>query len=153
MRLNEDGSLDDGFAVHARDISDFTVQPDEKIVIVRGFSQVNWFNINRVARLNMDGSLDTSFQIGNGADNTTTAVAIQPDGKILVGGGFTTFNNAAKPALVRLNTDGSLDQSFKAGTGSNNTSGPNNFVFQIIFQPDNKILISILELMRRLRLW
>jgi uncharacterized delta-60 repeat protein len=142
VRLNEDGSLDDGFAVDAIDILDFAVQPDEKIVIVGAFSQVNGFNINRVARLNTDGSLDTSFQIGNGADSTISAVAIQPDGKILVGGGFTLFNNAAKPRLTRLNTDGSLDQSFNAGTGSNNTSGPNNFVFQITLQPDNKILIG-----------
>jgi len=141
-RLNEDGSLDDGFAVDASGVSEFAVQPDEKIVIVGGFSQVNGFSINRVARLNTDGSLDTSFQIGNGADNSASAVAIQPDGKILIGGNFTTFNSAALPRLVRLNTDGSLDKCFNACTGTSNTSGPSNSVTQIILQPDNKILIG-----------
>ena len=142
VRLNEDGSLDDSFAVDATGATDFAVQPDEKIVIVGAFTQVNGFNINRVARLNTDGSLDTSFQIGNGADNSASAVAIQPDGKILIGGNFTTFNSAALPRLVRLNTDGSLDKCFNACTGTSNTSGPSNSVTQIILQPDNKILIG-----------
>jgi uncharacterized delta-60 repeat protein len=141
-RLNEDGSLDEGFAVNTSGVSDFAVQPDGKIVVGGSFTQINGFSINRIARLNTDGSLDTSFQIGNGADSSVFAVAIQPDGKIVIGGAFSTFNNAAKPRLARLNADGSLDEGFNAGTGANNTSGPSNTVTQIIIQSNNKILIG-----------
>jgi uncharacterized delta-60 repeat protein len=141
-RLNEDGSLDEGFSVSTNGVSDFAVQPDGKIVVVGSFTQINGFSINRIARLITDGSLDTTFQIGNGPDNSVFAVAIQPDGKIVIGGAFNTFNNAAKPRLARLNADGSLDESFNASTGTNTTSGPSNSVTQIIIQSNNKILIG-----------
>ncbi len=140
-QLNEDGSLDDNFTVNVNGISQFVVQPDGKIVIAGGFSTVSGFAINSIARLNKDGSLDTSFQVGSGANNSVFAVAVQPDGKILIGGYFTSYNNVSKSRMARLNTDGSLDTTFSVGDGSS-ASGPNSSVYDIIIQPDNKILIG-----------
>ena len=142
VQLNEDGSLDNDFAVDVSGVFRLAVQSDGKIVIVGSFSTVNGFTINNVARLNADGSLDTSFQVGSGASNTVNAVAIQADGKILIGGAFTSYNNIPKPRLARLNVDGSLDTTFNVGDASTSTSGPNSSVSDIIIQPDNKILIG-----------
>src|SRR2546421_613627 len=66
-----------------------------------------------LARLNTDGSLDTTFKPGsidpNGSVNT---IAVQPDGKILIGGSFVSVNSVARSSLARLNADGSLDTTF-----------------------------------------
>lgn len=82
------------------------------------------------------GALDLSFDPGTGADSTILYTAVQPDGKILIGGGFSTFNGQARPFLARLNDDGSLDNTFNIGTG------PNLKIFSITIQPDSKILVG-----------
>lgn len=98
----------------------------------------------RVLRLNSDGSLDASFDAGTGADSTINSLAVQPDGTILVGGIFTTFNGQDRPNLVRLNPDGSLDLSFarvSVDLFSNNPNSPGIWS-NIIIQPDGKILFA-----------
>jgi uncharacterized delta-60 repeat protein len=87
-------------------------------------------------RLNADGSVDASFDPGSGANNSVRSFAVQPDGKILVGGLFTEFNGAPRESIVRLNQDGSLDASF-AGVDFNFTT-----VTDIVIQPDGKILVG-----------
>jgi hypothetical protein len=73
---------------------------------------------NYIGRLNPDGSLDTSFDPG--ANGSVGAIALQPDGKILVGGDFTTLGGGGtgttpRKYIGRLNPDGSLDTSFNPG--------------------------------------
>src|SRR5690606_630236 len=66
--------------------------------------------------------IDPSFDIGTGAIGLNVSVhsiALQPDGKILAGGDFTTFNGTTQNRIVRLNSDGTLDSSFNTGTGAN----------------------------------
>ncbi len=63
------------------------------------------------------GRLDDSFQPGLGADGPVRALALQGDGKILVGGDFGTFDGVILPRLARLHADGFVDQSFNAGLG------------------------------------
>jgi uncharacterized delta-60 repeat protein len=58
------------------------------------------------------GDLDLSFNSGSGADGWVGFVAIQPDGKVLIGGSFTTFNGVNRNGIARLNADGSLDTSY-----------------------------------------
>ena len=91
------------------------VQPDGKSIVGGAFTSVDGVDRNRIARFNIDGSLDPSFDPGLGFDDEVLAVAIQPDGKILVGGKFKKFNNAWRKGLARLNTDGTLDWSFNVG--------------------------------------
>jgi uncharacterized delta-60 repeat protein len=64
------------------------------------------------------GTLDTTFNSGGvGFDALTQGVALQPDGKVIVGGNFTTYNGAPAAKLIRLNADGSVDSSFQMGSG------------------------------------
>lgn len=66
---------------------------------------MNGTNRNRIVRLNSDGSLDTSFNPGTGADGLVRSIALQPDGNVLIGGNFTTVNGVARPYVARLYGD------------------------------------------------
>jgi uncharacterized delta-60 repeat protein/prepilin-type N-terminal cleavage/methylation domain-containing protein len=91
------------------------LQADGKAIVGGAFTSIDGVDRNRIARFNIDGSLDVSFDPGVGFDGDVLAVAIQPDGKILVGGKFKKFNNIWRKGLTRLNTDGTLDWSFNVG--------------------------------------
>lgn len=82
------------------------------------------------------GALDLSFDPGTGADSTVFTTAVQADGKILIGGAFSTYNGQPRPFIARLNPDGSLDNTF------NLVNGPNEKVHRIVVQPDGKILVG-----------
>ncbi|GMQ24093.1 hypothetical protein Aoki45_07750 [Algoriphagus sp. oki45] len=115
------------------------IQPDGKILIAGDFTSYNGAEVNRIARLNPDGSLDPSFDPGTGAEGFAASIRtiiLQPDGKILVGGVFTSFNGVGRNYIARLNADGSLDTSFNPGTGAS------SFIFALAIQSDGKILIG-----------
>jgi uncharacterized delta-60 repeat protein len=139
VRLQADGSVDVSFDSAAGPsglVRKLVVQPDGRILIGGEFTTVNNTNRNRIARLNADGSLDASFDPGTGADNIVRTVARLPTGEVMVGGLFTSFDGRPANYLVRLNNDGTLDQSFPAG------SGPNNNVYFIDPQAEGTILIG-----------
>ncbi len=117
-------------------VSAIAVQADGKIVIGGSFTGVNGHPRNRIARLNADGSVDQSFNPGGGADDFVETVAVQADGKIVIGGGFTGVNGHPRNRIARLNADGSVDQSFNPG------SGANTFVFAVAVQADGNIVIG-----------
>jgi uncharacterized delta-60 repeat protein len=119
LRLNADGSLDKNykFAVnYNREIRAILVQPDGKILVGGSFTQVLDHRQGGIVRLNADGTLDKTFALNGGASAIVFALALQPDGKILVAGKFTSFDNRPVGGLVRLLSDGNLDESFKGGT-------------------------------------
>ena len=111
-------------------------QSDGKMIYVGYYTSYSGVSANRIIRLNTDFSIDDTFVYGTGFNAEANAVAIQPDGKILVGGNFTQYNGTARNRIVRLNTDGSLDTTFAIGTGFNAS------VWSIVVQPDNKILVG-----------
>ncbi len=140
-RLNADGSLDAAFnaggaGLDTGDVRGIVVQPDGKILIVGLFGSYNGTARQSIARLNADGTLDATFNPGTNPNNTTFAVALQADGKILVGGSFTSFNGTVRTRIARLNADGTLDATFTPGNGANQT------IYKIVVQPDGKILIG-----------
>ena len=146
-RLNSDGSLDPTFAPAMgpdSEVGEWTglgcnamaLQPDGKIVIAGQFWSVNGVRRGVVARLNPDGSLDTSFaprpdEKRNGY--SIVAVAVQADGRILVGGNGIPFEGG-NAFLSRLNPDGSRDRTFRGAPGGG--------VNAVEVLPDGKILIG-----------
>lgn len=139
IRLNNNGSIDTTFntgigpnsAVNA-----IALQSNQKINIVGEFSSYNGIPRKYIARLNTDGSLDTTLNVGTGANSNLFSVQVQSDGKILFGGNFTSYNGNVKNKIARLNIDGSLDNTFNEGTGSNST------VRTILVLNDGKIVLG-----------
>ena len=126
VRYTSDGSLDGSFSNDGRlttritdgnDVANkIVVQSDGKILVV-GYSEVNGLSDLAAARYKSDGSLDSSFSndgmltLSIGAYRfIATDVIVQPDGKILVAG-----SSSGLLSLVRLNSDGTLDTSFRGG--------------------------------------
>ena len=127
-------SFDPGANARVRTMA---LQTDGKILVGGAFSTLGGGGMgtttrNNIGRLNPDGTLDTSFNPG--ADIAVQALAIQADGKILVGGEFTTLGGGARSRIGRLNTDGTLDTSFDPGA--------DNHVLALAVQADGKILVG-----------
>ena len=144
-RLNIDGTLDTGFntggtvGVNGTAV-DVALQSDGKIVIGGAFTTARGTTQNYIARLNIDGTLDTGFNTGGtvGVNNSVVDIAVQSDGKIVIGGGFTTARGTTRNYIARLNTDGTLDTGFNTG----GTVGVNGIVRAVALQPDGKIVIG-----------
>ncbi len=138
-RLNSDGTLDGTFNVGTGPSSyvyTTAIQTDGKIIIGGIFTSYNGTPIQRVARLNTDGTLDGTFTVGTGTNSAVNKIAIQSDGKIIIGGGFTSFNGTVINRIARINSDGTLDGTFNVGTGANST------VNTVAIQSDGKIIIG-----------
>jgi uncharacterized delta-60 repeat protein len=139
-RFNGDGSADGTFApveitqTLNGSVRDFEIQPDGKILVGGGFSTTGGTNRNGIARLNANGTLDTTFDPGTGADGDVLAVALQPNGKILIGGAFAHFNGVLRNRIARLNPDGTIDSSFNPAA--------DGVVSSLLLQPDGKILLA-----------
>ncbi len=117
-------------------VHSIAVQPDGKVIVAGTFTTFNGISRPRVARLNADGSLDTSFDPGTGADMAVRACAVRPDGKILIGGDFTAYDGTAAGHLVQLNADGSVDASFNTGAGAD------DLVYSLSLLPDGRCLVG-----------
>ena len=146
-RFNRDGTLDNSFLNGGKSLSTVpsvfdavTVQADGKIVVAGdAYGQI------MVTRLLPDGSLDNTFSadgittVSSGVFSSPRTLAIDPGGKILVGGlvaqaGFTNF------LIARLRADGETDMSF-SGDGRQETDfGADESVQALALQPDGKIL-------------
>ena len=144
-RLNSDGTRDTTFTTNQgtgvnSNVNSFALQSDGKILLVGDFSSTNGVTVNRILRLNSDGTRDTSFtsNTGTGFNASVTSVVVQSDGKILVGGAFSTFNSTTVNRIVRLNSDGTRDTTFTTNIGT----GPNQYVNSISIQSDAKILVT-----------
>src|SRR5437764_8273575 len=122
-RLTPDGSVDT-LNPGANDVVDaLAIQTDGKIVVGGFFTTLGGGGSgtsvrNHIGRVNPDGTLDTSFNPGANAE--ITCLALQADGKILVGGSFTTLGGGGTGTFTRKirrppNSDGALDMAFNPG--------------------------------------
>ncbi len=119
-RLLPNGMLDSSFLTgsgSALNISHARITADEKIILTGNFTAFNGNSANRIIRLNSNGTLDSTFKSRNGFNDDVNAIALQPDGKMVIGGHFTAFNDVSANRIIRLNADGTKDESFLVGTG------------------------------------
>ncbi len=144
-RLNADGSHDTTFNTisassdsygYSSNVYTLNVQTDGKIVISGSFTTVNGVGRNRIARLNADGTLDATFAPAGGANGSVSAIVLQPDGKMVIGGSFTAVNNTKRVHITRLNADASLDTTFLTSLNSQRN------VSAIAVQPDGKMVVG-----------
>src|ERR1035438_9005076 len=137
-RLNTDGSVDATFNPGAGSVVlAFALQTDGKILVGGFFNTLGGQTRNYLGRLNADGSLDTGFNTGAGGLPFRTVVnclALQANGKILVGGWFWSLGGLTRYYLGRLNTDGGVDMTFNPGTDGN--------VDALAVQSDGSILVG-----------
>lgn len=117
-------------------IYSMVIQPDGKIIIGGDFTFYNGIARNSIARINSDASLDTTFNPGSGADSRIYTVLLQPDGKIIIGGDFNSYNGIARYNIARINVDGSLDGNFNPPP----YPGGYSCIFTSTLQPDGKII-------------
>jgi uncharacterized delta-60 repeat protein len=116
----------------------------DNIYIGGNFTTIQSNSRNRIARLNSNGTLDTTFNPGSGFNGTgldlVKTIAIQPDGKILVGGSFTVYNGIQIRKVIRLLDTGTSDiPNFMINGFPNNS---NISVYSIEVQADGSILVG-----------
>ncbi|MGZ4988219.1 MAG: delta-60 repeat domain-containing protein, partial [Limisphaerales bacterium] len=136
LRLNADGALDTNYAPNPNQrVFALALQPDGKLVVAGSFDRIDATQMRGIARLNGDGSIDKTFNPGSGADSSVQTVAVQTDGKILLGGTFQQVDGVKRNYLARLNPDGTVDQTFAP-------EGLSVVVRAIALAPDGNILIG-----------
>lgn len=119
MRINPDGSLDETFYLGQFDsyVRAITLQPDGKILVGGDFTDYGGYSVGRFIRLNSDGTNDSTFTYSLEFNDKVRAIALQSDGKIIVGGEFNYYYDFYCPQIVRLNSDGTPDPTFVMGEG------------------------------------
>lgn len=124
IRLNPDLTIDESFTYGEYlngSVNTIDIQSNGKILIGGEFTDYSGTSLGYIARLNSDGTLDTTFNSdNNGFDNQINKIVIQNNDKIVVGGNFTNYNHETENYLIRLNIDGSKDNSFITESGFNN---------------------------------
>ena len=125
-------------------VNSIAVQADGKILAGGGFGTFSpnggtAVTRNRIARLERDGRLDRTLNLNLPMNSGITAIAVQPDGKILLGGRFSTVLGVSRNNIARLNSDGTLDTVFNPNANGPMGSTP---VYSIALQPDGKILVG-----------
>jgi uncharacterized delta-60 repeat protein len=155
-RLNPNGSLDTTFSGDGKQTIDIgsydqangiAIQPDGKMVLAGYFFISGTTSEAAVARLNANGTLDTTFsgdgkqQVNFGGDDRATAVALQADGKVLLAG-FAFVNNESDFVVARLNANGTPDTTF-SGDGLQTVAwSANDLAWAVAVQSDGKILAA-----------
>ena len=144
IKLNQDLTVDYSFTGGTQfNISPWpflynslTQQPDGKLIATGTFTQYSGVSRNRIIRLNTDGSIDNTFNIGTGFNSFTEGTAIDSLGRIVVVGFFSSYSGTSSPRIARLNSNGSYDSTFVVGTGLNNTG------VEVLMNSDDSMFIS-----------
>lgn len=142
VKLNKNLTVDYTFTGGTGFNADFyayqsiTQQPDGKIIVTGNFTQYSGVSLNRIVRLNTDGSIDNTFTVGTGFDNFSLGSAIDSTGKIVILGLFSSYSGISSPKIIRLNSNGSQDATFNVGTGFNTTG------VEILMNTDDSMYIA-----------
>lgn len=131
VKLNPDGTLNQGFT-HGTGFngglqylnSGLHVNSDDTLFVWGYFTQYNGQTSNRIVKLNSDGTIDTSFNIGTGFNSAVNHVYVDElNSSLYCVGTFTSYNGNPRNRIVKLNFDGTIDNTFDIGTGFNGIGG------------------------------
>ena len=141
-RLNSDGTIDSfnegfiGFKNNSSAINSLFLQNDGKIILIGIFNFYNYKENNNITRLNEDGTLDNTFNYTKTLGGVAIQnITIQNDGKIIICGGFNSYNEVEKYKIARIHKDGILDTTFKTNFIIE------DFVFSSVIQKDGKLIV------------
>ena len=95
------------------------VDSNDNVYVGGDFTSFSGSSCGRMIKLNINGQIDTSFNIGSGFDDTVNSIEIDDSGDLYVGGAFRNFTGSAANRIIKLKPDGSKDTSFNIGTGFN----------------------------------
>ena len=109
---------------------------DGRLIIGGGFTNINGSRQNSIAFLNSDGSLDENTNLGQGLKGVIIEMLLTSDGKIIVGGSFSSYQGDPINNIVKINPNGTVDTTFKMGVGFD------NIVYDMIELSDGGFLIS-----------
>ncbi|MEZ5908176.1 MAG: tandem-95 repeat protein [Hyphomicrobiaceae bacterium] len=158
VRYNSDGSLDTSFGGDGIVTTTITgagdhgfaisIQPDGRILVAGGAFDGSSYNLT-VSRYDTDGSVDASFAGGivtvplSAAEDIGNAILVQPDGKVVVAGYGQNGSGDNEFAVVRLNTDGTLDTTFGGdGIVTELVGGAGGEAYGVALQPDGKLILA-----------
>lgn len=123
VRINPDGSRDNTFTSGAFDfmqygkIEDLKLDSQGKLLIAGGFNSFNGVASKGFVRLNTDGTIDQTLNMGSGFNDAVKDIVVQPDNKLLLSGDFGLYQGSWTGCVIRLQPDGSLDGSFLLSPG------------------------------------
>jgi len=147
VRLNPDGSIDTsfvtgiGFPITGGYVKTTTTLPDGTMYVGGSFTAYNGTPANGIIKLLANGSIDTSFAYGTGFNVPSpdvSSIKVQPaDGKIIVAGGFITYQGSSYPRIIRLNPTGTIDTTFLVGSGF-----PFNSVISLLLRANGSIIAT-----------
>ncbi len=139
--LNSDGTVDTSFVVGTgfnNDVHIVRVASDGTFYVGGKFTTFKGTTINRIAKINNTGTLDSTFHTSNsGFDNDVWTIEFLNDNKPLIGGLFTTYKGIANNSVLKLNHDGTVDGTFDTGIAQSN-----GIVYKIIVNSSNNVLLS-----------
>ncbi|MEP2668145.1 MAG: fibronectin type III domain-containing protein [Cyclobacteriaceae bacterium] len=142
IRLNMDGKVDNTFNVETGIFNDritaIAIQGDGKILVAE-FATSDGPMRGVLVRLNANGSIDNTFNMGSAANGYLGAITLQSDNKIIVAGSFVSFNDTSVRGIVRLNSNGTIDNSFISPVIEQNNVGSQ---FDLAVQADGKIIMT-----------
>jgi uncharacterized delta-60 repeat protein len=138
VKLDNTGAVDTTFNMGAgpnNTVTSMVTQSDGKILIAgSAFTTYSGSSSTRIARINTNGTRDATLISGAGLNGVAYDMKIQPDGKIVAAGTFTTYSGSTNNRIVRINTDGTKDTTFNIGSGSTGA------INQLALQSDGKII-------------
>ena len=137
--INQNGSLSLSAASVNSQVSEILLQTDGKIMIGGSFTTVSGVSRNGIARMNADGTLDTTFVVGTGFAGPAVSpqtIAQNSSGDYFVGGLFTSYSGVARNNIIKLKSNGSVDNTFSVGAGTS------TLVQSILVQPDDKVILA-----------
>jgi uncharacterized delta-60 repeat protein len=134
VRIKSDGTLDKTFTApvsYTSGLHALAQDSSGRLLFATGSSK-----LKPLVRLLSNGAIDPTFNIGSGPNDRLRKIAVQPDDKIIVIGDFTIFAGKPRKFVARLNSDGSLDDTFDT------SDGPDHWLFSLALQKDERILIG-----------